>query len=114
MQLSPLWVEQSTAEPDLGRDTLPERVDVAIVGGGYTGLSAALTLAKAGATAVVLERHSIGWGASSRNGGMVTTGLKISPAALIEKFGKRIGRELWQASLDAISCVEELVNDEGI
>jgi glycine/D-amino acid oxidase-like deaminating enzyme len=55
---------------------LPENVDVAIIGGGYTGLSAARTLSKLGVHVAVLEANTIGWGASSRNGGMVLTGLK--------------------------------------
>ncbi|MFN8411890.1 MAG: FAD-binding oxidoreductase [Anaerolineales bacterium] len=54
--------------------THPEKVDVAIIGGGYTGLSAARTLAKRGIKVVVLEAETIGWGASSRNGGMTLTG----------------------------------------
>ena len=53
---------------------LPERVDVAVIGSGYTGLNAAIALRKAGASVAVLEEHTIGWGASSRNGGMATTG----------------------------------------
>src|SRR5207245_9187689 len=56
---------------------LPESADVAIIGAGFTGLSAARALAKRGATVAVLESETIGWGASSRNGGMVLTGLKL-------------------------------------
>ena len=52
----------------------PESVDVAVMGAGFTGLSAARTLAKGGATVAVLEAESTGWGASSRNGGMVLSG----------------------------------------
>ena len=60
---------------------LPESVDVAVIGAGFTGLSAARTLAKRGAKVVVLEAETIGWGASSRNGGMVLTGLKLEAQA---------------------------------
>ena len=56
---------------------LPESADVAVIGAGFTGLSAALSLAKRGAKVVVIESETIGWGASSRNGGMVLTGLKL-------------------------------------
>jgi glycine/D-amino acid oxidase-like deaminating enzyme len=62
---------------------LPESVDVAVIGAGFTGLSAARTLAKRGAKVVVLEAETIGWGASSRNGGMVLTGLKLGANKLI-------------------------------
>ncbi len=109
-----LWTEQAPPPPDLGADSLPERADVAIVGGGYTGLSAARALAKLGARAVVLERHFIGWGASSRNGGMTTTGVKEEPEGLFRRYGPRLGRELWQGALDAIACVETIVGEEGI
>src|SRR5579863_3940376 len=57
---------------------LPAKVDVAIVGAGFTGLSAARTLAKKGVNTAVLEAETVGWGASSRNGGMVLPGLKLS------------------------------------
>jgi glycine/D-amino acid oxidase-like deaminating enzyme len=69
----------TTAEmPKTGlSQTLPENADVAVMGAGFTGLSAARTLASKGAKVVVLEGESIGWGASSRNGGMVLSGLKL-------------------------------------
>src|SRR5262245_19124403 len=66
----PLWLD-SVAMPVIADRPLVTRVDVAIIGGGYTGLSAARTLAKGGAQVAVLEAETIGWGASSRNGGMV-------------------------------------------
>jgi len=69
----------TTAEfptPDPSRP-LPEVVNVAVIGAGFTGLSAARTLAKRGANVAVLESETIGWGASSRNGGMVLTGMKL-------------------------------------
>jgi glycine/D-amino acid oxidase-like deaminating enzyme len=93
---------------------LPERVDVAVIGGGYTGLSAALTLAKRGASVAVIEARTIGWGASSRNGGMVLTGLKIPMQTAIKRYGRELARRLFQCSLDAIATVETLCKDEGI
>jgi glycine/D-amino acid oxidase-like deaminating enzyme len=114
LKTNPLWTEQAPPPPDLGMSLPPAQADVAIIGGGYTGLSAARALALAGAQAVVLEREHIGWGASSRNGGMTTTGVKEPPAGLYRRYGPRLGRELWQASLDAITCVEDLVRAEGI
>ena len=64
----------------------PERADVAIVGGGYTGMSAARSLARHGADVVVLEQETLGWGASSRNGGFVLPGYKAEVAALARRF----------------------------
>ncbi len=93
---------------------LPGRADVAIIGAGFTGLSAARTLAKRGATVAVLESETIGWGASSRNGGMVLTGLKLGVNQLISKYGRDITRRMYAASLETIDCVEQIVREENI
>ena len=93
---------------------LPERVDVAIVGAGYTGLAAARRLAMSGASVVVLERETVGWGASSRNAGQVLTGLRIDPVTLVRRYGPRRARELFDASLDAIGHLESLIASESI
>ena len=93
---------------------LPERVDVAIIGGGYTGLSAARTLAQNGARVAVLEANTIGWGASSRNGGMVLTGLKLGMQTIQKRYGRELARRLFQYSLDSIDTVEQIVREENI
>lgn len=93
---------------------LPENVDVAVIGGGYTGLSAANTLAKQGVNVIVLEAENIGWGASSRNGGMALTGLKLPMQTVIKRYGKSLARDLFQCSLDSVSAVEQFVNEEKI
>jgi glycine/D-amino acid oxidase-like deaminating enzyme len=93
---------------------LPGSVDVAIIGAGFTGLSAALALAKRGAKVVVLESETIGWGASSRNGGMVLTGLKLGVNDLISKYGRELTRRMYEASLETIDCVERIVKEEDI
>ena len=93
---------------------LPERVDVAIIGAGFTGLSAARTLAKSGVRVAVLEGETIGWGASSRNGGMVLTGMKLGVNKLISMYGREKTREMYAASLKSIDCVEQIVREENI
>jgi len=103
---------------DMPNDTnltpIPESVDVAIIGGGYTGLSAARTLAKRGTKVVVLEAETMGWGASSRNGGMTLTGLKVAMQTVIKNYGRELARELFQYSLDSVDTVEKIVKEENI
>jgi len=93
---------------------LPQAVDVAVIGGGFTGLAAARALARHGAEVAVLEAETFGWGASSRNGGMVLTGLKKGPETLIARYGLEAARRLYAASLASIDCVEQIVKEEGI
>jgi len=100
--------------PRIAPQPLPDRVDVAILGAGFTGLSAAHTLAKRGARVAVLESQTVGWGASSRNGGMVLTGLKLGATDLISRYGKELAQRMFAASLQAISTVEEIVANERI
>src|SRR5579871_6242052 len=82
------------------------KCDVAIVGAGYTGLAAARHLARTGASVVVLERDHVGAGASSRNACQVLTGLRLSPATLVRRYGARGARALFDISLDAMARLE--------
>src|ERR1700680_2522789 len=91
---------------------LSDSADVAIIGAGFTGLSAALALAKRGAKVVVLEAETVGWGASSRNGGMVLTGLKLGVNKLISMYGREITRRMYAASLQTIEVVERVIKEE--
>jgi glycine/D-amino acid oxidase-like deaminating enzyme len=94
--------------------SLPETCDVAVIGAGFTGLSAARTLAKKGAKVVVLEGETIGWGASSRNGGMVLTGMKLGVNQMVSMYGRERTQKMYAASLASIDCVEQIVRDEAI
>ncbi|MGC2229599.1 MAG: FAD-binding oxidoreductase, partial [Candidatus Sulfotelmatobacter sp.] len=105
----------TTAEfPKIETRPLPDRVDVAVIGAGFTGLSAARTLAQRGAKVAVLESETIGWGASSRNGGMVLTGMKLGVNQLISKYGRDLTRRMYAASLATVDCVEQIVSEEAI
>src|SRR5579863_7926844 len=113
MQEHNYWL--TTAEfPRAEHRPLPERVDVAVIGAGFTGLSAARTLAKRGAKVAVLESETLGWGASSRNGGMVLTGLKLGVNQLISRYGRELTQRMYAASLESIDTVERLVKAENI
>ena len=89
-------------------------MDVAVIGAGFTGLSAARTLAKRGARVAVLESETIGWGASSRNGGMVLTGMKLGVNKLISMYGRELTRRMYAASLASMDCVEQIVQEDAI
>src|SRR5579864_9314011 len=93
---------------------LHDVVDVAVIGAGFTGLSAARTLAKRGAKIAVLEAETIGWGASSRNGGMVLTGMKLGVNKLISMYGRELTQRMYAASLASMDCVEQIVREENI
>jgi glycine/D-amino acid oxidase-like deaminating enzyme len=105
---------QTTVTMPQGSSVPPETADVAILGAGFTGLSAARTLAKFGAKVAVIEAETIGWGASSRNGGMVLTGLKLGVNKLISMYGRERTQRMYAASLQSIDCVEEIVREESI
>ena len=111
---TPYWWTTAPDLPAYQHKPLPARVDVVVVGSGYTGLSAARALARRGVQVAVLEKETIGWGASSRNGGQVLTGLAVSPDTLIARVGLEQARALHAASLRALEAVEQLIADEHI
>ena len=106
----------TNVEPGTGntQPVVPRSADVAIIGAGYTGLAAARQLARAGADVVVLEREHIGFGASSRNGGQVLTGLKVEAASLVTRYGEARARQLFEVALESIARLEALVSEEAI
>jgi glycine/D-amino acid oxidase-like deaminating enzyme len=108
------WLTTAQMRSADASHALPSRVDVAVIGAGFTGLSAARTLARCGAKVAVLESETVGWGASSRNGGMVLTGLKLGVNQLISMYGRDLTRRMYAASLQTIDCVEQIVREEGI
>ena len=114
MQLHNYWLTTAEMPKTDGARALPETADVAVIGAGFTGLSAARTLAKKGAKVAVLEAESLGWGASSRNGGMVLTGMKLGVNKLISMYGRERTQKMYAASLASIDCVEQIVHEEKI
>ena len=108
------WHDTVAMPGDDDLKPLPEQLDVAVIGGGYTGLSAARALAMQGVRTAVLEAETIGWGASSRNGGMVLTGLKLPIRTVLRRYGHELARQFFQASLDSIDAVEQIVKVEKI
>jgi glycine/D-amino acid oxidase-like deaminating enzyme len=108
-----VYWHDTTAMPDVDSLVpLPEKVDIAVVGAGIVGLSAARQLAKRGMKVCVLEAETIGWGASSRNGGMALTGLKVDAAVVEKRYGHDLARKLFNDSLASLNTVEQIVQEE--
>ncbi|MEM6939037.1 MAG: FAD-binding oxidoreductase [Pseudomonadota bacterium] len=109
------WWDETCTPPSRPALIGDSQVDVAIIGGGFTGLSAALHLAEAGVSVAVVEAQHIGWGASGRNGGFCCLGGgMLSDAALDRVFGKE-GRLEWRASeVAAVRFVHDLITRFGI
>jgi glycine/D-amino acid oxidase-like deaminating enzyme len=112
----PPSVYAATATPPL---TLPpldtdRDVPVAIIGGGFAGLSTALHLAEQGVEAIVLEAREPGWGASGNNGGQLNPGLKLDPDTIEAKFGTDLGRRMITFSYNTPAFTFELIRRLGI
>ena len=90
------------------------RADVCIVGGGYTGLSAALHLAQRGLRVVLLEAHRVGFGASGRNGGQVGSGQRLEQDELERIAGLEAARRLWDLGEEAKALVQQLIADHAM
>jgi glycine/D-amino acid oxidase-like deaminating enzyme len=114
MQEKNFWATTVDSPAVVASSEMPDFVDVAVVGGGYCGLSAARTLAKRGVNVAVFEAETFGWGASSRNGGMVLTGMKLPVPTLIKRYGREAVRKMYAASLESIDSVEQVVREENI
>jgi len=114
MKLDSYWTDSAPAFVPAAAD-LPAQVDVAIVGGGFTGLSAALAFAKRGARVAVLEAGSrVAAEASGRNGGHVNNGLAVDYAEVAARVGVEKARAWYHAYDDAVDTVERLVREEAI
>jgi glycine/D-amino acid oxidase-like deaminating enzyme len=109
-----LWTDSAAPLPRRPAAPLPPRTDVAVIGGGYTGLAAARALAHRGVDVTVLERYTLGWGASSRNGGFVLPGYKPDMEDLAARLGDERAVRMFQLSLEAMRYLASLVLEEGI
>lgn len=114
MKFTPYWLDTSPQGPDRTSTEIGGRADVAVVGAGLTGLSAALHLARKGAKVAVFEKETVAWGASGRNGGMATPGLSLGFRDAIARYGFPTASSLYTLYYDAIDSIEKLVADEGI
>lgn len=108
-----LW-DQTAQERPFESVTLPATVDLAIVGGGYTGLSTALHAAEAGLSAHVIEAHDIGHGGSGRNVGLVNAGVWMPPSAVLAALGPDRGPRFLRRFADGPAMVFDLIERHQI
>jgi glycine/D-amino acid oxidase-like deaminating enzyme len=109
---SPYWWDR-TKLPELPVASLPSEVDVAIVGAGYTGLGAAIESCRLGRSVLVLEKNHLGFGASTRNGGMIHPGVKLELDALLRRYGD-LGERLFRFTVEAFADSERVISEERI
>jgi glycine/D-amino acid oxidase-like deaminating enzyme len=118
---TPIWWDDSqpldlTPRNDNGdpRCGLPDRVDVAVIGSGYTGLNAALETARGGRGTVILDAEQAGWGCSSRNGGQISTSIKPSIEALARKFGVDRAIAIHKEGKSSLEWIGDFIKRESI
>ena len=109
----PYWWDAAPPSNDDGAE-LPRVADVVIIGAGWTGLSAALTLARGGREVLVLEANAPGTGASTRNAGFFGSDLRASLSTLIGRYGKSVALDLARCAQHAFAFSKNLVEAEQI
>lgn len=110
---TPYWWE-TMPRPDIPVSGPPARADVAIVGSGYTGLSAAIETARGGRHTVVLDAEATGWGCSTRNGGQVTNSVKPGFRALAKRHGRERALAILREGHNALDWVADGAGPGGI
>ena len=113
LKQAPFWWEAAPLEPDLGIPP-PVAADVVIIGAGYTGLSCALALARAGRSVAVIDSGAPGCGASRRAGGMVGHGHRVSLAKVERRYGTSKARAILREGFAACEFTSELIKREHI
>lgn len=114
MKLESFWLDTVPRFNGAEQGPIDSRADVAIIGGGFTGLSAALALAKKGASVVLLEAGRLVGEASGRNGGQCNAGTLQDYRSLVDSFGVERARRYYQEFTAAVDSVERLVSEEQI
>ena len=113
VQSSPYWWDAAPLSA-LPRLDLPAEADVVVVGAGYTGLSAAITLARAGRSVVIIDRQRSGEGASTRNGGITSGNIRPSYTELVSSFGEARARGIVAEGKLAREDLRRFIESEGI
>ncbi len=111
-KFSPYWWEDQPKYSE--SNGIPVKADVVIVGAGFTGLSAAITLAKSELSVIVFDSEEIGFGASTRNGGMLGSGHKVSPQQADKKYGLDIAGKIHKEANASLAFTTNLIKDNNI
>jgi glycine/D-amino acid oxidase-like deaminating enzyme len=115
MKFSPYWLDTAPGGClERSRTSVEGGTEVAVIGGGLTGVVAALHLARRGAKVDLFEQNTVGFGASGRNGGMATTGMSIGIRDAVAKMGFDKAASLYRTYGQAVDLIEKLVMEEGI
>ena len=109
-----LWADTAEPLPAFPKLAGEAKADVVIIGAGYTGLSAAHHIAKSGLSPVVLEANHPGWGASGRNGGVITAKFRLSFRDIDAAHGRAMARRMYEIAHESVEMVDELVSEFGI
>ncbi len=112
-KLAPYWWDH-TPRPSLDKSEPPSKIDVAIIGSGYTGLNAALVVARAGRSTAIFDADDAGFGCSSRNGGQISASVKPGLPELARRHGEQQAREIIQEGQKALLWINEFISAEQI
>jgi glycine/D-amino acid oxidase-like deaminating enzyme len=114
MQFKSYWHDTAAVFAQAAKGPVEGHYDVAVIGGGFSGLSAARHLAKSGVKVAVLEAHHVGAGASGRNGGHLNNGIAHSFLSAKQELGVERAKALYRAFDDSVDTIERIVAEEGI
>ena len=112
-KMTAYWWERSPPQAAV-LEALPAKVDVLVVGSGYTGLHAAIELARGGRQVLVCDAEHIGFGCSTRNGGQISTAVKPGFATLAKTHGEAVARRIFQDGRNSLSWTEDFIREEGL
>lgn len=113
-EIQSLWRDTADPGPDFAPLSGDAQCDVVVIGGGYTGMSAARQLARQGMEPLVLEASRVGWGASGRNGGVVSGKYRVGLRDIAEGWDIQTARRMADLGHEAVDLVGELVDAYGI
>ncbi len=107
------WWDQAKPAED-SEQQLPAKVDVAIIGAGYSGLQAAVQTARAGQSTLVLDAEAAGWGCSTRNGGQISTSIKPDLSTLERRYGSEIAKGIIAEGKASLKYIQHFVESEAV